>query len=148
MPENLAVLVSKSRNCARRMLERAVEQSPSAGPLGTRSTAMTATCGCGWSGETPRAGHPRAMTPFGLVGQGSAPGAGGPARRLGWRNPAGCGAARATASKGPRVYDWAAGGDPAPEGAGHRGTGCWSGQRGQARGTGLATCATARREPP
>ena len=27
--------------------------------------------------------------------------------RLGWRNPAGCGAARAIGAKGPRVYDWA-----------------------------------------
>ena len=38
---------------ARRMLERALEsECPSAGSLGTRSTATTATCGCGWSGET------------------------------------------------------------------------------------------------
>ena len=39
---------------ARRMLERALESGVpfSAGSLGTKSTATTATCGCGWSGET------------------------------------------------------------------------------------------------
>ena len=101
---------------ARRMLERALEsECPSAGSLGTRSTATTATCGCGWSGETFPTCWPSGATrscgqrrtgdgdracpaKAGVRADRLAPGVEEP----GWvRRSAGDGA------KGPRVYDWA-----------------------------------------
>ena len=94
-------------------------ECPSAGSLGTKSTATTATCGGGWSGETfPTCWRSGATSSCGqsrTCGQrrtrdGDRCGRTG--WRLEWRNPAGCGAARATAPrdpgyKGPWVYDWA-----------------------------------------
>ena len=90
-------------------------ECPSAGSLGTRSTATTATCGCGWSGETfPTCWPSGATRSCGQRRTGDGDRCGRTGWRLGWRNPAGCGAARATAT-GIRL---GAGGDPAPEGAG------------------------------
>ena len=100
---------------ARRMLERALESGV---PFGwvtgdTKSTATTATCGGGWSGETfPTCWPSGATSSCGQRRTRDGDRCGRTGWRLGWRNPAGCGAARATAPrdpgyKGPWVYDWA-----------------------------------------
>ena len=79
----------------------------------TKCTATTATCGGGWSGETfPTCWRSGATSSCGQRRTRDGDRCGRTGWRLGWRNPAGCGAARATAPrdpgyKGPRVYDWA-----------------------------------------
>ena len=63
---------------AQQMLQRAVEpELPLPGLPGTRSTAATATCGCGWSrGRSPRAGHQAQRKAVGFDGQGTPTGEG------------------------------------------------------------------------
>ena len=83
-------------------------ESPSAGPLGTRSTAMTATCGCGWSGETfPTCWPSRAMRSCGLGRTRVRARCGRTGWRLGWREPGWVRRSAGDGAKGPRVYDWA-----------------------------------------
>ena len=88
---------------ARRMLERALESGvPFGWVTGTRSTATTAACGCGWSGETfPTCWPSGATRSCGLGRTRVRAKRGRTGWRLGWRNPAGCGAARATAPRDP-----------------------------------------------
>ena len=83
-------------------------ESPSAGPLGTRSTAMTATCGCGWSGETfPTCWPSRAMRSCGLGRTRVRARCGLTGWRLGLKSRAGVRLSAGDGAKGPRVYDWA-----------------------------------------
>ena len=77
-------------------------ECPSAGSLGTKSTATTATCGGGWSGETlPTCWPSGATRSCGQRRTRDGDRCGRTGWRLGWRNPAGCGAARATAPRDP-----------------------------------------------
>ena len=88
---------------ARRMLERALESGVPFGWVtgrGLRQRPPPAAV-AGAARRSPRAGRQEQREAVGRDGQGMATGAGGPAWRLGWRIPAGCGAARATAPRDP-----------------------------------------------
>ena len=88
---------------ARRMLERAVESGvPFGWATGDEVYGNDRNCGCGWSGETfPTCWPSRAMRSCGLGRTRVRARCGRTGWRLGWRNPAGCGAARATAPRDP-----------------------------------------------